>query len=90
MPTIKEIALKAGLANFDDYQDDGKTLMVAEFDVTDQVIRTVESAVAELSKQNEPVAFTNSAQLGYVTSGQHQDIPLAMCKAHAVKPGEEK
>lgn len=78
MPTIKEIALKAGLANFDNYQDDGKTLMVAEFDVTDQVIRTVESAVAELSKQNEPVAFTNSAQLGYVTSGQHQDIPLAM------------
>ena len=38
----------------------------------------VERVIAELAKQNEPVAFTNSAQLGYVTSGQHQDIPLAM------------
>ncbi len=37
-----------------------------------------EALIAELAKQNEPVAFTNSAQLGYVTSGQHQDIPLAM------------
>lgn len=34
--------------------------------------------IAEIAKQNEPVAFTNSAQLGYVTSGHHQDIPLAM------------
>ena len=42
------------------------------------LVRFAEALVAELAKQNEPVAFTNSAQLGYVTSGQHQDIPLAM------------
>ena len=62
---IKEIALKAGLANFDSYQDDGKTLMVAEFDVTDQVIRTVESAVAEIAKQNEPVAWWNGKETAF-------------------------
>lgn len=28
--------------------------------------------------ESEPVAFTNKAQLGYVTDGMHPDIPLAM------------
>lgn len=37
-----------------------------------------EALIAELAKRNEPVALTNSAQLGYVTSGQYQDILLAM------------
>lgn len=54
---IKEIALQAGLANFDNWQGDGKTLMVAGFDVTDQVIRTVEKAVAEIQRKSEPVAW---------------------------------
>ena len=68
---IKEIALKvAGEiydVNFDEHKPSGKRL-----------ISFAEALIAELAKQNEPVAFTNSAQLGYVTSGQHQDIPLAM------------
>ena len=68
---IKEIALKvAGEiydVNFDEHKPSGKRL-----------ISFAEALIAEIAKQNEPVAFTNSAQLGYVTSGQHQDIPLAM------------
>ena len=68
---IKEIALKvAGEiydVNFDEHKPSGKRL-----------ISFAEALVTEIAKQNKPVAFTNSAQLGYVTSGQHQDIPLAM------------
>jgi len=64
---IKEIALK--LQATDRFRLNVSELSAIEF---------AEALVAELAKQNEPVALTNSAQLGYVTSDQHQDIPLAM------------
>ena len=72
MLNIKEIALKVAdsLRN----KIDG----ISHMQSNQGLVRFAEALIAELAKQNEPVAFTNSAQLGYVTSGQHQDIPLAM------------
>lgn len=72
MLNIKEIALKVAdsLRN----KIDG----ISHMQSNQGLVAFAEALIAELAKQNEPVAFTNSAQLGYVTSGQHQDIPLAM------------
>ena len=69
MMDIKEIAEQVSKRI---YVEDG--LLLSKF-ISEKF---AESLIAELAKQNEPVAFTNSAQLGYVTSGQHPDIPLAM------------
>lgn len=76
---IKEIALRIG-EEADEYAD-AKLQSKGEFHPDWHTVRDeyfAEALIAEIAKQNEPVAFTNSAQLGYVTSGQHQDIPLAM------------
>ena len=76
---IKEIALRIS-EKADEYAD-AKLQSKGEFHPDWHTVRDeyfAEAIIAELAKQNEPVALTNSAQLGYVTSGQHQDIPLAM------------
>ena len=75
---IKEIALKAGYSTVPAYWLSDEKPIACSTSNLEKLVSFAEALIAELAKQNEPVAFTNSAQLGYVTSGQHQDIPLAM------------
>ena len=75
---IKEIVLKAGHSTVPAYWLSDEKPIACSASNLERLVSFAEALIAELAKQNEPVAFTNSAQLGYVTSGQHQDIPLAM------------
>ena len=64
--TLEQIALRVALSHFDNYEDDGKTLMIAGFDVTDQVMRTVKGVVAEIGKQQEPTCVVTKT--GIITN----------------------
>lgn len=55
--TIEELAIRVAMRHFDNPGDDGKSIAVAEYDVTQQVILTCKDLLAELSKNTEPAAF---------------------------------
>lgn len=75
---IKEVVLEAGHSTVPAYWLSDEKPIACSTSNLEKLVSFAEALIAELAKQNEPVSFTNSAQLGYVTSGQHPDIPLAM------------
>ena len=70
--------------------DDLSREMVKGCKSVNWLAQKIESAVLEKLKAQEPVAFTNSAQLGYVKDGMHPDIPLAMWATNTTYPVRRK
>lgn len=102
---ILTLAVTEGLKHFDNWQDDGKTLMVSEFDVTEQVQRTVFASIAsykaELLKEvGEPVAWVGRIEDGamllmsmpddWVATPLFDSDQVAAAILKAIKPLEEE
>lgn len=82
---ILALAVEEGLKHFDNFQDDGKTLMVGEFDVTDQVQRTVLATIQHykdsvLGEAGEPVAW-----LCWLDGDEEKRIPDAAITGYEPK-----